>query len=176
MPCPEVSAEPPISQIGDLWLLGRHRVLCGNALDPEAIRDAERRNGPPWSSPTALPNVPIEGHASDSVAIHHRPFPMASADGQSRVHLFLGRAAGTSPRSAPADHCHYVCMDWAPPDELLPPAEKPYGEIKNVLPSGSGQTRLGSLYRQKARGVVSSSSKQAAGQKAKISQDRKIST
>jgi hypothetical protein len=28
---PEVSAEPPISQIGDLWLLGRHRVLCGNA-------------------------------------------------------------------------------------------------------------------------------------------------
>src|SRR5437660_8751555 len=34
---PEVSAEPPISQIGDLWLLGRLRVLCGNALDPEAF-------------------------------------------------------------------------------------------------------------------------------------------
>jgi len=34
---PEVSAGPPASKIGDLWLLGRHRVLCGNALDPETF-------------------------------------------------------------------------------------------------------------------------------------------
>src|SRR5438093_12592353 len=26
---PEVSAGPPVSKIGDLWLLDRHRVLCG---------------------------------------------------------------------------------------------------------------------------------------------------
>ena len=32
---PEASVAPPVSKIGDLWLLGRHRVLCGNALDPE---------------------------------------------------------------------------------------------------------------------------------------------
>src|SRR5437588_5323956 len=30
---PEPSARPPLSRIGDLWLLDRHRVLCGNALD-----------------------------------------------------------------------------------------------------------------------------------------------
>ena len=34
---PELSAGPPLSKIGDLWLLGQHRVLCGNALDPEAF-------------------------------------------------------------------------------------------------------------------------------------------
>jgi len=34
---PEVSAAPPVSKLGDLWLLGRHRILCGNALDPEAF-------------------------------------------------------------------------------------------------------------------------------------------
>src|SRR5436190_18634940 len=33
---PETSAGPPVSKIGDLWLLDRHRVLCGSALDPEA--------------------------------------------------------------------------------------------------------------------------------------------
>lgn len=27
----------PISATGDLWLLGRHRVLCGDALSPESI-------------------------------------------------------------------------------------------------------------------------------------------
>ena len=30
---PEVSAGPPLSKIGDLWVLGRHRLLCGSALD-----------------------------------------------------------------------------------------------------------------------------------------------
>src|SRR5271169_4286982 len=34
---PEPPARPPISKIGDLWLLGAHRVLCGNALDAEAV-------------------------------------------------------------------------------------------------------------------------------------------
>src|SRR5204863_9041878 len=60
---PEPSTAPPISKIGDLWLLGRHRVLCGNALDPEtfaALIGTERAamvfTDPPY-------NVPIDGHA-----------------------------------------------------------------------------------------------------------------
>jgi hypothetical protein len=34
---PGVLAAPLVSKLGDLWLLGRDRVLCGNALDPEAF-------------------------------------------------------------------------------------------------------------------------------------------
>jgi hypothetical protein len=30
---PEGSNDPPVTQAGDCWLLGRHRVLCGNALN-----------------------------------------------------------------------------------------------------------------------------------------------
>src|SRR5436190_19557938 len=33
---PEVVGGPPVSKLGDIWVLGRHRVLCGNALDPQA--------------------------------------------------------------------------------------------------------------------------------------------
>src|SRR6202166_1600351 len=29
--------ENPVSRLGDLWLLGRHRVLCGDATSPEAV-------------------------------------------------------------------------------------------------------------------------------------------
>jgi len=36
-PIPAVSG-PAVSQSGDLWLLGRHKVLCGDALDAEAYR------------------------------------------------------------------------------------------------------------------------------------------
>src|SRR6267143_4479899 len=77
---PEPSARPPLSRIGDLWLLDRHRVLCGNALDPAAftaLMGAERAamvfTDPPY-------NVPIDGHASGLGAIHHRPFPMAAGE------------------------------------------------------------------------------------------------
>ena len=34
---PRASAGPPISKLGDMWLLGPHRVYCGNALDPAAF-------------------------------------------------------------------------------------------------------------------------------------------
>ena len=34
---PEVSAGPPLSKVGDLWLLGPHHVLCGDARDPAAF-------------------------------------------------------------------------------------------------------------------------------------------
>ena len=90
---PEVSAGPPVSKLGDLWLLGRHRVLCGNALDPEAftaLMGAERAamvfTDPPY-------NVPIDGHASGLGAIHHRPFPMASGEmSEAEFTAFLGQA------------------------------------------------------------------------------------
>ena len=34
---PEPVDGPPVSGNGDLWELGRHRVLCGNALDLAAF-------------------------------------------------------------------------------------------------------------------------------------------
>jgi ParB-like chromosome segregation protein Spo0J len=33
-----LAPEEPVSRMGDLWLLGRHRLLCGDARDQTAIR------------------------------------------------------------------------------------------------------------------------------------------
>jgi ParB-like chromosome segregation protein Spo0J len=77
---PEFSTQPPVSKIGDLWMLGRHRLLCGSALDVAAFtalmgeeRAATVITDPPY-------NVRIDGHASGLGAVHHRPFPMASGE------------------------------------------------------------------------------------------------
>lgn len=34
---PEVSSEPPVSQLGVIYQLGRHRVMCGDSLDVESV-------------------------------------------------------------------------------------------------------------------------------------------
>lgn len=52
---PEVS-EQPTSRLGDLWLLGRHRLLCGDALAPPQVKTLTGGNrarmvftDPPWN-------------------------------------------------------------------------------------------------------------------------------
>jgi DNA modification methylase len=145
---PEVSAEPPISQIGDLWLLGRHRVLCGNALDPEAFATlmGEERAAMVFTDPPY--NVPIEGHASGLGAIHHRPFAMASGEmDKAAFTAFLGRACRNLATFSAGGSLHYVCMDWRHLDELLTAGGEAYGELKNVCVWIKDNPGMGSLYR-----------------------------
>ena len=42
---------PAVSQPGDLWVLGPHRLLCGDARDDAAYRSVAGGARPKWSSP-----------------------------------------------------------------------------------------------------------------------------
>jgi len=63
---PEVPIGPPLSKIGDDWLLGPHRVFCGNALDPAAFAAlmGEERAAMIFTDPPY--NVPIDGQRAVS--------------------------------------------------------------------------------------------------------------
>jgi hypothetical protein len=70
----------PVSQTGDIWLLGRHRLLCETALSSpsyKALLSDERAQmvvtDPPW-------NVRIQGHAGGRGKVRHREFKMASGE------------------------------------------------------------------------------------------------
>jgi hypothetical protein len=74
------SGEEAITQPGDLWLLGKHRILCGNALHEGSYktlmgvwRAAAVFTDPPYK-------VKIKGHATGNGAIRHREFAMASGE------------------------------------------------------------------------------------------------
>src|SRR5205085_5770983 len=58
---PEPPTGSPVSKIGDLWLLGRHRVLCGSALDAAAFTAllSDERAAMVFIDPPY--NVPIDG-------------------------------------------------------------------------------------------------------------------
>jgi DNA modification methylase len=145
---PEVSVGPPVSQLGDLWLLAHHRLLCGSALNRRAfaaLMDAERAGAiftdPPY-------NVPIDGHASGLGAVHHRPFPMASGEmNKPEFTAFLARALCNLVAFSTVGSLHYICIDWRHLEELLAAGREAYGELKNLCVWAKDNAGMGSLYR-----------------------------
>ena len=140
--------QPPISRPGDLWQLGRHRLLCGNALDRTsygrlmqgAVADLVFTD-PPY-------NVPILGHVSGKGRVRHREFLMASGQmTQAQFIRFLATALELLVQHSAAGSLHYVCMDWRHQHELLTAALEVYSEFKNLCVWVKDNAGMGSLYR-----------------------------
>jgi DNA modification methylase len=145
---PEVPAGPPLSKIGDLWVLGRHRLLCGNALDPAAfaLLIGEKRAAMIFTDPPY--NVPIDGHASGLGAVRHRRFPMGSGEmNKPEFTAFLGKAFRNLAAFSSDGSLHYVCMDWRHLEELLAAGREVYDQLKNVIVWVKDNAGMGSLYR-----------------------------
>jgi DNA modification methylase len=145
---PAVSAGPPLSKLDDLWLLGRHRVLCGSALNPTAfavLMGEERARVIFADHPY---NVPIDGHASGLGAIRHRPFPMASGDmDKTEFTTFLGQTCRNLAAFSIDGSIHFICMDWRHLEELLAAGREVYSELKNLAVWVKDNGGMGSLYR-----------------------------
>ena len=152
---PKLPARPPLSKVGDLWLVGRHRLLCGSALDTDAyaaLMDKEHAamifTDPPY-------NVPIDGHASGLGAIRHRPFPMASGEmNEAEYTAFLAQACRNLAAFSADGSIHFVCMDWRHLDELMAAGREAYGELKNVCVWVKDNAGMGSLYRSQHEFVL----------------------
>ena len=145
---PEVVAGPPVSKLGDVWVLGRHRVLCRSALDLQAFTAlmGEERATMVFTDPPY--NVPIDGHASGLGGIHHRPFPMASGEmDKAEFTAFLVQACRNLAAFSDGGSLHYICMDWRHLEELLAAGADTYGELKNLCAWVKDNSGMGSLYR-----------------------------
>jgi DNA modification methylase len=145
---PELPAGPPLSKNGDVSLLGRHRVLCGNALDPAACSTLMGDERAAIAFTDAPYNVAIDGHAGGLGAIHHRPFPMASGEMDSpEFTAFLGQAFRNLPAFSVEGSLHYICMDWRHIEELLAAGRSVYSELINLCIWTKDNAGMGSLYR-----------------------------
>src|SRR5436190_17865429 len=157
---PEAPAGPPVSKLGDLWRLGRHCVLCGNALDSEAFATllGEDRATMVFTDPPY--NVPIDGHASGLGAIHHRPFPMASGEMDRPEFTAFLRATFRNLAEFGIDgSLHYVCMDWRHIEEATAAGREVYTELKT---SSFGSRTIREWARSTAAGMSLSLSSNTA--------------
>ncbi|MCU0732804.1 MAG: site-specific DNA-methyltransferase, partial [Hyphomonas sp.] len=147
---PAASPGLAATQPGDVWMLGRHRLICGDARNPdvhERLLFGERADlvftDPPY-------NVKIDGHVSGLGRVRHREFAMAAGE-MSRVAFVaflaetLGHAAGRCRDGAIA----FVCMDWRHMGELLEASRAAFTEFKNLCVWNKTNAGMGSFYRSK---------------------------
>ncbi len=137
-----------VSRLGDVWKLGKHRVLCGDALsrDSHARLLGDEQASMVFADPPY--NVPISGHVSGNGKLCHREFPMASGEmNQVQFIEFLTRSLTLLAEFSSMGSLHYICMDWRHMGELLTAGHAAYSELKNLCVWTKDNAGMGSFYR-----------------------------
>lgn len=145
---PEVPAGDPVSKVGDLWLLGRHRLVCGDALEEDDL--AKLMDGRKAATVFVDPpyNVPIDGHCTGLGTVRHREFAMACGEmSQTQFTTFLTRAMERLAAHSEDGALHYICMDWRHLQEVLAAGHQVYSEMKNLCVWAKDNAGMGSFYR-----------------------------
>jgi DNA methylase/ParB-like nuclease domain len=136
----------PVSKVGDLWLLGDHRLCCGSALESGpylALLGTDRAHmvftDPPY-------NVRIDGHAGGKGAIKHREFQMASGEmsDDEFVRFLTASFQKITTFSEDGAIC-FTCMDWRHIEHLLKASRGL--TLKNLCVWAKNNAGMGSLYR-----------------------------
>jgi DNA modification methylase len=146
----EPSPGPAVSQTGDLWLLGSHRLLCGDARDKAAydqlLAGAKAEfvfTDPPY-------NVAIDGHVCGLGRVRHREFAMGCGEmSEAEFTAFLKAVFSLLAENSIDGSIHQICMDWRHLREMLGAGRTVYSELKNLCIWNKTNAGMGSFYRSK---------------------------
>jgi DNA modification methylase len=139
----------PRTRPGDIWVLGEHRLGCGDARDLAFLRRVVGDRGPIDVAFLDPPyNVRISGHANTSD--RHREFAMASGEmSQAAFIQFLEECLGAAVAVSRNGAVHFVCMDWRHTAAVQTVGARIYGEQINLCVWNKSNAGMGSLYRSK---------------------------
>jgi DNA modification methylase len=145
---PEVKPGVATSRVGDLWLLERHRLMCGDSTDKDAVSqllDGEQARtvfqDPPF-------NVKIDGHVSGTG--QHQEFVMASGEmSDDEFTAFLTKVLARTTESLMPGGLAYVCMDFRHMRNVLDAADRNALKLLNLIVWDKGQGGMGSFYRSR---------------------------
>lgn len=145
---PDVVDGPAVTRPGDVWQIGRHRLICGDALSPETYTRLLAREQAQMIFTDPPYNVKIDGHVSGLGAAKHREFAFASGEmTEDEFTRFLARVFSNLADAATDGAIHFVCMDWRHQGEVLAAARGTYTDLKNLCVWTKTNGGMGSLYR-----------------------------
>ena len=147
-------AETAVSKLGDVWILGRHRLVCGDARDAAsyvALMAGEQARvvftDPPF-------NLKVVGHIAKRGA-DRREFPMASGEmTKAEFTDFLTKTLGHAADNAVDGAIVFVVMDWRHLVEVLAAGDAVIGELKNICVWAKPNAGMGSFYRSQHEMVL----------------------
>lgn len=145
---PDSVSKAQISRSGDLWLLGRHRLLCGDGTKEHCFSALMKGGSAAMVFADPPYNDPIDGYVSGFGKIHHAEFSTASGEmTEGEFTIFLATAIKQLSENSSDGSLHFICMDWRHCFELLCAARGVYSEFKNLCVWVKHSGGQGSLYR-----------------------------
>lgn len=146
---PELAAEA-VTQPGDLWFLGKHRLLCASSLEPADWARLMDDAVAAMAFTDAPYNVPISGHVSGLGKKKHAEFQMASGEmSQSEFTEFLIRAIKEMVANLMDGAIFVFFMDWRHMSETLKALAANGLSLINLCVWNKNNGGMGSLYRSK---------------------------
>ena len=137
----------PVSRPGDLWVMGDHKIICGDALnnaDYTLLMENELAE-------VVFSDPPYNVRVKDIVGLgkaKHDEFAMASGEmTRDQFTGFLTTALGNMAAFSKDGSIHFICMDWRHCEELLVAGRTAYDEHKNICVWTKDNGGMGSLYR-----------------------------
>ncbi len=133
---------------GDLWILGNHRLLCGDTRSPESfgILMGDGRARMVFSDPPF--NVKINGHVGGLGQTKHAEFAMATGEmSEAEFTGFLETAFRNAADVSIDGAIHYQCMDWRHVEEMMKAGRAVYSDLKNICIWSKDNAGMGSFYR-----------------------------
>lgn len=137
-----------VTQAGDLWRIGEHRLLCGNACKADDVVGLmEGEEARVWLTDPPY-NVPISGHVSGLGKHQHREFAMAAGEMSAReFEAFLGQAIGAASDHLTEGGLFYIFMDARHLIDLQLAARDQLLETLNLCVWVKDNGGMGSFYR-----------------------------
>ncbi len=139
---------PKVTRKGDIWIIGRHVLICGDALDPYTLRALLMSEtarivvtDPPY-------NVKVDGHVSGKGAKRHREFAMASGEmSEAEFRQFLCETLQNLIAYSDNGALLYIFMDWRHIRILLDAARELGLTLHNICVWSKTNAGMGSMYR-----------------------------
>jgi DNA modification methylase len=147
---PEPASGPAVTQTGDVWVVGNHRLLCADAREQiayETLLEGAKAEfmftDPPY-------NVAIDGNVCGLGRIRHREFAMGSGEmTEAEFTDFLRTVFIRLAENTIDGSIHDICMDWRHLSEMLAAGREVYSELKNLCVWNKSNAGMGSFYRSK---------------------------
>lgn len=140
------ASTPPVTQPGDLWDAGQHKLICADATISETYERLMLGERAQISFNDFPFNVPNGGHVTKRKGV--REFAMANGEmSKEEFTNFLAKLCKNIAANSASGSIAYLCMDWRHISELMTAAEPAFHALKNLIVWAKPNAGMGSFYR-----------------------------